>query len=283
MKRYIVKILRINKLSFLFLAVIFLALFSCERKINWDLKTSSEQFLIVDGLITNEYANQKINLTLSVQNLNDTAKSVSDATITISDGEQTFNFHENTTSGIYLSDSKFSAVVNKTYTLNIKYNNEDYFAEANIYPVSVSDPLPYIQIPDTNLYYIAYDIAEFNPYESAMYEVILDWSDVNGYENLPINETSAKMYYYRLKTIDVNQIFAPDNEIVIFPYGTLMTQRKYSLSPEHEDFIRSVLMESQWHGGNFDIEEGNVYTNLSSGALGFFGASSVISFSTIVQ
>ena len=62
-----------------------------------------------------------------------------------------------------------------------------------------------------------------------------------------------------------------------------MIQRKYSLSPQHEEFIRSLLVETQWHGGNFDIEEGNVHTNLSEGALGFFGACSVITYSSTVE
>jgi len=279
----ITKLLKINMLAFLFFISVFVTFTSCERKINWNLKTTNEQFLIVDGIITNEYKNQTVNLSLSVQNLNNSAETVSDANITISDGEQTYSFHEDTIPGTFISNIKFTAVVNKTYTLNIDYNDKNYFAEANIYPVSISDPLPYKQIPDTGLYYIASEIAEFNPYESAMYEVILNWSEVTGYENLPANETSAHLFYYNLKTIDVSQIFAPDNEIVIFPHGTSMIQKKYSLCPEHEDFIRSILIESQWHGGNFDIEEGNIYTNLSEGALGFFGASSVITYTSIIQ
>lgn len=267
----------------IFLITISAAISSCEKRINWDLDSSKEQFIIVDGLITNEFTNHKINLSLSVQELNDTAEIVSDALVTISDGENTFNFIQDTVSGSYLSEIRFTAVINKTYFLNIEYNNEMYFAEADMYPVSVSDPLPYKQVADTGLYYIAADNIIFNPDEASMYEILLDWSDVTGYEDLSSIETSARMFYYNLTTIDVNQIFAPGNEIVIFPHGTLMLQRKYSLSPKHEEFIRSLLIESQWHGGNFDIEEGNVYTNLSEGALGFFGASSVITYTSTVQ
>ncbi len=277
------KLLKINKLAFLFFISVFVTFTSCEKRINWDLDSSQEQFLIVDGIITNEFINHKINLSLSVQELNDTADSVSGAIVSIFDGENTFNFIEDTISGTYFSENKFTAVINNTYTLNIDYNNKSYSAEADMYPVSISEPLPYKQVADTALYYIAYADVVFNPDESSMFEVVLDWSGLTGYEDLPANETSAHMFYYNLTTIDVSQIFAPDNEIVIFPHGTTMLQRKYSLSPQHEEFIRSLLIESQWHGGNFDIEEGNVYTNLSEGALGFFGASSVISYSATVQ
>ena len=262
---------------------LFVQLTSCEKKADWNLKYSQEQFLIVDCILTNEFKNQSLNLSLSVIELNDIPEAVSDVNVSIFDGNEIYNFIEDTIkSGTYASDIKFTGVINKTYTLNIEYNEKNYTAEANMYPVSISDPLPYIQVQDTNLYYIASEIADFNPNESAMYEVKLDWSEVPGYENLPLIETSAHMFFYNLTTIDVNQIFAPTHEIVLFPHGSLMIQRKYSLSPQHEEFIRSLLMETQWHGGSFDIEEGNVYSNLSEGALGFFGACSVLSDTSIV-
>ena len=62
-----------------------------------------------------------------------------------------------------------------------------------------------------------------------------------------------------------------------------MAVKKYSLSPEHEKFIRSMLIETSWNGGSFDTEEDNVYTNLSKGALGFFAVSIVLSDTVIVE
>ncbi len=281
-KPYLSAIRLISFLIFIFsLSVLSL---SCEQKANWNLKSSQEQFLIVDGILTNEFKNHTVNLSLSVSGLNDSPEAVSGAEVSVSDGNETYHFFEDTiTPGTYVSDVRFTGVINKTYTLNIENNEKIYFAGANMFPVSISSPLPYKQVQDTNLYYIVFDITSFNPNESAMGEVILDWSEVAGYENLPLNETSAHLFFYYLTTIDVNQIFAPAHEIVLFPLGSLMIQRKYSLSPQHEEFIRSLLLETQWHGGNFDIEEGNVHTNLSEGALGFFGACSVISDTSIVH
>ncbi len=152
-----------------------------------------------------------------------------------------------------------------------------------MFPVAISNPLTYKQIPDSNQYYINSEIVRFNPDEATMIEVYLDWSNVEGYEALNEQETKARLFYYNLKTIDVNQIFAPEHEIILFPAGTFMQQKKYSLSPSHEKFIRSMLIETQWSGSNFDIEEGNVYTNLTAGALGFFGACSVVTYSTTVH
>jgi len=264
--------------------IILVTFVSCEKKLDWKLNNSQEQFLIVDGIITNEYKYQAINLSLSFSNLNGTKKIVDTATVSVSDGNNIFDFHKDTILiGNFVSDNKFSGVINKTYNLNIHYKDKNYSASTSMLPVAISNPLPYKQLSDTNMFYIAADVASFNPSQASMFEVSLDWSNVSGYEDLPINKTTAKIFYYNLTTIDVNQIFSPSHENVFFPSGTKMTQIKYSLSPEHEEFIRSLLSETQWHGGYFDIEEGNVYSNLSNNAFGFFGASSIISYSTTIN
>lgn len=257
---------------------------SCEKKINWDLKASDEQFLIVDGIITNELKQQSIHLSLSLTSPDDSISYPENVELSVFDGADTIHFIQDPINkGDYSSETKFAGVINKTYALEINYKNTSFKAEADMYPVSTDIDLTYIPNSDSTMYYIPNEIAQFNPDEAAMYEVSLDWSAVPGFEELPETETKARLYYYVLSTIDVNQIFAPEHETVFFPAGTNLQLKKYALSPEHESFIRSVLLETQWHGSNFDTEEGNVHTNLSNGALGFFGACSVISYSTVVE
>ena len=257
---------------------------SCEKKINWDMKASEVQFLVVDGIITNELKQQSIHLSLSLTSPDDSIRYPENAELSVFDGTDTIHFIQDLLSkGVYNSETEFAGVINKTYTLEINYKNTSYKAEADMYPVGTDIDLTYIPNSDSTMYYIPNEIAQFNPDEAAMYEVFLDWSGVPGYEVLNETETKARLYYYVLSTIDVNQIFAPEHETVFFPSGTALQLKKYSLSPQHESFIRSVLLETQWHGSNFDTEEGNVYTNLSNGALGFFGTCSVITYSTFVE
>ena len=257
---------------------------SCEKKTDWDLKASEDRFLIVDGIITNELKQQSIDLSLSLTNPDDTIWYPENAEVSVYDGTDTIHFIQDPLAkGVYNSETEFAGVINKTYTLEINYENVSFKAMADMVPVGIDIDLTYILNSDSTMYYIPNEIAQFNPDEAAMYEVFLDWSAVPGYEELTEAETKARLYYYVLSTIDVNQIFAPEHETVFFPAGTTLQLKKYSLSPEHESFIRSVLLETQWHGSNFDTEEGNVYTNLSNGALGFFGACSVISYSTVVD
>jgi hypothetical protein len=257
---------------------------SCEQMIRWNLKPSEQIYLVVDGIITNEMKQQSIDLSFSFNDQNDSIKYPVDAQINIYDGTDTFHFIPNPEiPGNYISETAFTGVINKNYRLEIFHQNKTYYAIANMYPVATSVSINYQLYSDSIMYYIPSETAQFNPDEAAWYELFLDWSNVEGYQDKPDNETKALLHYYTLKTIDVNQIFAPDNEPVLFPYGTSIRLRKYSLSPEHEAFIRSVLSTALWQGSNFDTEEGNIETNLSNGALGFFAACSVIEYNFTVE
>ena len=109
-----------------------------------------------------------------------------------------------------------------------------------------------------------------------MYEIQLDWSSAPGYEKEPPDSCRQKLYYYTLKTIDVSEVFAPGMEKIIFPPGTIITERRYSLTDEHAAFIRAMLLETTWQGGFFNTATANTPTNLSEGAVGYFGACGVL-------
>jgi hypothetical protein len=47
------------------------------------------------------------------------------------------------------------------------------------------------------------------------------------------------------------------------------------LNPDHAEFIRSLLSETSWQGGVFSSVPSNVKTNLSDGAVGYFGVCDV--------
>ena len=69
----------------------------------------------------------------------------------------------------------------------------------------------------------------------------------------------------------------------MFPKGSSIIRKRYSVSEPYETFLRSLLSETEWRGGVFDIERANVNTNLSEGAIGFFAASTVVTDTTIVE
>jgi hypothetical protein len=86
-----------------------------------------------------------------------------------------------------------------------------------------------------------------------------------------------------LNNIDIPEEFGPDKQEIWFPKGTILTRKKYSLSNEHQDFIRSLVIETQWRGGLFDIEQGNVPSNFKNGVRGWFGVCMVITDTMVVK
>ena len=103
-----------------------------------------------------------------------------------------------------------------------------------------------------------------------MWEVLLDWSHVAGYEQKDSLQTHARMLFYTLSTLDVSEIFAPRVEGVFFPAGTILTENSYSLTTDFAEYIREMLLETQWQGGFFNSARANVGTNIEGGGAGFF-------------
>lgn len=252
--------------------------FSCEEKVNWDLQGGDLPPLVVEAWLTNELKRQEVILSKPVTALNDVPEMVSGAIVTLNDGESTYTFvEEEEGSGIYLSDT-LQAVIDKEYLLTIEYDSMVYTAEAYMDPVSPFQDLPFIESNDNPGYYYLEEVLSNQP---AMEELYLDWSAVLGEE---VNEdNTAELIFYVLDASDVNELFPPESEVVEFPSGTTILRKKYSLNDDQQDFVRSVLMETIWRGGVFDVQKDNVATNISGDAIGYFGISSVITQTVIVE
>lgn len=261
-----------------------MSIFSCEKKIDWKLQSSGNQFLVVESIITNENIYQSVKLSLSLTDINQKPESVSGANVVIFDGENYFTFSEDTLQkGYYFSDQKFIAAINKIYRLSVIFNGETYAAITNVVAVSDFNPVSYNKNTNDSLYYLTNLPSQFSLNENAMYQILIDWSGLSQYSDSSYNQTHQLLYYYSLENIDIPEILAPQTESIYFPKGSIITQRKYSLTYSHAQFIRSLLLETNWRGGVFDLEQGNVTTNLSNGALGFFAACSVIQKQVIVE
>jgi len=253
----------------------------CEKKTEWPLDTVKSDLIIVDGNITNEHKTQVIKLTHPLIRPNETPRPVTGATVVISDEYTSYQLAETpVNSGIYKTNNSFAGHIGNTYTLLINYNNTIYTAKSLMLPGNGFSVLKYEQNTNNDLYYITWVAGNYNPQHSAMFEILLDWSTVAGYDTLPADSCKARLLYYTLSTIDVSEVFAPEKQKIYFPAGTLIQEKKYSLTPEHAEFIRALLSETNWSGGLFDCAHANLPTNLSEGAAGFFGACAVDSLWT---
>ncbi|OFY34218.1 MAG: hypothetical protein A2275_11925 [Bacteroidetes bacterium RIFOXYA12_FULL_35_11] len=252
---------------------------SCEKKIDWNLDIQEQDFIIVEGMITSEKKAHQVKISKPVKNLNDPAVGVSGAIVSINDS---IILTETTSgSGVYQTASSVSGSPENEYKLKIISGGKTYTAVALMKPCNSLSPLRYSKIGGTNNYKIDWIAGAYNYEKAFMYEITLDWSSSDSC--LQGNPCFTLMYYYTLTTIDVNQIFSPETERIIFPAGTIITEKKYSISAEHENFIRCLLIETKWRGGLFDSSPANIPTNLTGGAKGFFSACDVIQTIIVVN
>lgn len=260
-----------------------LSLVSCVKETDWTTQGGIENMIVVDGILTSERKTQTITINHPVNDLNGKALPVSGATVVLLTSDSTWQLTENPAgSGRYLTSSTFIALPGKTYTLNIFNGSSVYSAQAGMVPGASFEPLSYLMNEHDSLYHVEFVASAFSSSSPAMWELLLDWTAVPGYQNADSSACKARMLFYTLPTLDVSEIFAPVVEQLSFPKGTVITERRYSLTPQHAGFIRALLLETSWQGGLFPTEAANVQGNLSSGAFGYFGVCAVNELSVIV-
>lgn len=262
--------------QFWLMAAITLILTSCEKQVEWPVQNVTGDFIVVDGTITNENKIQEIRLLRPAGNVNDIPEPARGADIIVSSEDNVYAFHEDPVRpGFYISDEIFGGKAGSTYSLLINHDNRIITGKSTMVQGSEFPILRYIRQNNTKLFRIVWVANPYNARRPAMYEIFLDWSAVAGYENSDPDSTRARLLYYSLPTLDVSEIFAPAMETVLFPPGTLITEKRYSLSQDHAEFIRALLSETNWQGGLFNAAPSNIPTNLSNHGLGYFGACAV--------
>lgn len=263
-----------------YLYIILLILFvDCEERTDWNIDAIDQNLLVVEGLITNELKSHTIKLSRPITQLNEDPEPVSGAFVAVRVDNDVAVFREFPIgSGVYYSDT-VQAVVHKAYFLFINYQDQEYTASAEMVPVTPLKPMNYQLVDEQNyLYRINYQDSN----EPSIKEYWISWSHLPQFADIPIQETLSRTFHYSLSTIDVNQAFKPDQEEVLFPAGSIVLRKKYSLSDDHQAFLRTYLSETEWRGSVFDIQKGNVITNLSEGAIGYFAVSTVASDTTLI-
>lgn len=254
---------------FLYLSAFLLLLMSCEEQTSWELR-SSEIFVLADCILTNELKSQELRLYRSSEKLNELPAGISGANVEISDGLQSISFLEDGSEpGKYISAVPFRATAGVAYRLTISQGEKADTAYAEMTGIA---PLENIDIaPKDSFYRLVYHESQ----DASMLEVYYDWSAEPEYCT-KYGACSASEVYYTLDNIDAEKVFAPDRQVISFPHKTQIIRKKYSLSPAHQQFVRALLLETEWRGGLFDAEQGNVPTNFSHGLRGWFGACMVV-------
>lgn len=256
MKKYIIILLLIS-------------LSACEETVDWQLDDHIAPRLVVEGMLTNRPGLNYVRLSLPVRNPNRAPKAVASATVIISDGDEYHLLTENENEpGLYQAGPAVRGVINRVYWLYIAVGDYEFAAGAYMVPVSSLSEFRYYRDPAAPGHYRILPRESSTP---AYTEYLVEWLD-----DSTGTAMNSLFYSYTLSTLDVSQFFKPEAEILSFPAGARIIRTKYSLSPDHEKYLRSLLSETEWRGGWFDVMHGNLHTNLTGGAVGFFAASSVV-------
>jgi hypothetical protein len=249
---------------------------ACEEQSNIQLDTQSTGFIVVEGILTNELLEHRVQLTHTYRNLNEEPAAVSGASITLSDGNSLVSLAEVPEgSGEYFTPP-MRAAAGKTYTVTILFEGKQYTAQDRAVGV---EPLQAIQVHATgDLYQLGF--SQWGQ-QANFIEHSVSWKNIPTCQSS--NDCEGRLIFYDLKTIDVNDIFKPEKETFTFPRNSVIVRRKHSVSDPYRAFLRAMLSETEWRGGVFDIQRADVPTNFSAGAIGFFAVSTVVSDTTIVQ
>jgi hypothetical protein len=234
--------------------------------------------LVVEGLITDQFMAHQVRLTRVNNALPvNPALTVPGAKVTIADGDNTWILSEQTEgSGIYVTDAQVRGEAGKTYTLTVAIGAETYYASDTMEPADEFDEhdtyLRDYMGKGSNGYYLGGPL-------------VLYGDDLPGritYEvkDMPVDSI---LTYYSFPGVDPDNVFPTFTEQIFFKPGSELKQTKYSLSRKHYLFIRAMLLEVKYYGGFVGSVRANVPTNLSEGALGFFGASATRSRSIKVN
>jgi hypothetical protein len=269
-----------------FILLIFIS--ACTEDFDVELESTYIR-LVIQGSISDVRTAHQISLTKSADYFSNTpAPTVTGATVSINDGENTFNLTE-ISDGLYETDT-MAGEVGKTYTLSINSEGETYSASSKLnfcapidsinfgfYDYSyneeeiedsadIKEPYLYVLLnamePETPGDYYLWNVYKNGVLESdTLHE--LNFSDdyfINGF------------YMYDVTVQYVEEVSV----------GDTITLEMQSVNEEYYNYIIQLLSETVWNMGPLDGPPANPVGNISNGAMGFFLAYSVVQFTDIV-
>jgi hypothetical protein len=252
----------------------------CETSTEWSVPKITSPRLVVQAILTNEMRIQEIELSTTFGDLNGTGQPIQDAMITVSAGGTTYRFEHNPAMpGQYLSQFPFAAVSQLRYDLMLEWKSQVYSASSILSEVAPIPEIRFDQVDTMGHFTISdYVVPVYHQSQQAMYQFDLDWSHLE-----PVDDNVARLFYYTFSSLHISEFIRPAREDVIFPAGTIAQVTKYGLDDGFADYLRSLVIETDWNGNWFYGNPENQPTNLSGGAIGYFATCAVQKETIIVK
>lgn len=252
--------------------------FSCQEIIQHPLKSENTDLIVVEALLTNENISHLVKISRPYGTQNQPPQPISGAEVTITDGSNTALLTETPAGSGHYITPPVRAVYGRTYKLKILYAGKTYEAQDSAVPVEALRPLETKKATGPNSYNLVLNESGTAP---NFIQHSIRWANTPACQGG--QACRGEVIFYDLKTIDVNSVFKPDKKEFVFPAGSIVVRKKYSVSQAYKTFLRGMLSETEWRGGVFDVDRANATTNLSAGAIGFFTVCTVVSDSVKIN
>ncbi|NQX91578.1 MAG: DUF4249 domain-containing protein [Flavobacteriales bacterium] len=275
----------IQKTLLAFAAIALLA--SCTEVIDLELNEGEAQRLVVNGWFTDVPGRSRVDLTLTTSYFqNEAAPRVSGALVSVTDGTTTWTLSE-VSPGVYQPASDVVGEPGNTYTLNIEHEGENYEASAfmrasnpmDSINVRILDPLEEFGFPADPYYSVRLWTQE----PEGLGDAYVWYTYVNG-EGIrdTLNElTIVEDSFYDGSYVSDLEIDFVDIETEAVQGDTLLLEQ-WNIGIDSYEVLQEILNQTDFQGGIFDAPPANVRTNISNGALGLWGAATIVTKETII-
>jgi len=272
------------------LMLIALGLFSCTEDMDVKLD-SGETRLSVEANINSDLKKHQVKLKeTSDVFFNEDAVTVNDAVVTINDGTTTYNYIE-TEPGIYESEIEFAGQPGKTYSLSINNvdinkdgNMEEYLASSSMHEPYAIDSIKLHYDPEYESYDEDEDEGPFWLLSLYMQDAV-DTKDYYAFacriNDVIVSDTITEIVVQKdtyfngeqTKGVDVGEFNQNKSDEIIEDMDKI-TLETYAIDKDYYDFV-SQLQEMDGEQSMFSGPPGNIKTNISNGAIGFFSVYSI--------
>jgi hypothetical protein len=265
----------------LYIILLALVAASCTEKIKLKLDTTYTR-VVVDGNIQSDTGVYQVAITKSADYFsNESVPRVVNASVTLSDGDNTFILHETVkgASGIYATDTGFAGLPGKNYTLHVNLPEAvagvtSVEASSMLYPVTHLDSIGAVFEPDWGKegVWMVKLWAQEPGNETNYYLFNLYRNGKLMSDTITKKVVSDDLFYNGsyMNGIDVFYLNNANKWATIYPGDTIMLQMS-GITKEYYDFINQVAM-SGFNIPFFTGPPANIKGNVSNGGVGFFAA-----------
>lgn len=250
---------------------------ACEKVIDIPLDEAAQRF-VVEAVIKDSIGANSVTIskTGSVYETSDFEK-VSGAVVTITDASGTvYPLTEMTGQpGVY-SNPSFITVINNNYTLNVSVGDQNFSSTCQTFYKPQLDSLTWIE-----------QLGSFGFGDDTTYLVFFNFSDNADQDNFYrinawINGKKEGVYYITNDELFNGGTYTQPLFASTVEKGDTVQVELISMDKANYTYFYSLSNASTDGGGPFSPSPGNPVTNISGGALGYFGAYTTDTLSIII-